>query len=47
MNTLLKVDLDIVHPATGELDEAKEDVNDGGYVSIKREVDGDDVAPVT
>jgi hypothetical protein len=44
---LLKVDLDTVHPATGELDEAKEDVNDGGYVSIKREVDGDDVAPVT
>jgi hypothetical protein len=44
---LLKVDLDIVHPATGELDESKEDVNDGGYVSIKREVDGDNVAPVT
>jgi len=41
------VDLDVVHPATGELDDAKEDVNDGGYVSIKREVDGNDVAPVT
>jgi hypothetical protein len=44
---LLKVDLDIVHPATGELDEAKEDVNDGGYVSIKREVEEEDVVPVT
>lgn len=44
---LLKVDLDVVHPATDELNEAKEDVDDGGYVSIKREVDGDDVAPVT
>jgi hypothetical protein len=29
---LLKVDLDIVHPATGELDEAKEDLV-GGYVA--------------
>ena len=44
---LLKMDLDIVHPASGELSEEKEDINDGGYVSIKREIDGDDVAPVT
>jgi hypothetical protein len=44
---LLKVDFDIVHPASGELSDAKEDVNDGGYVSIKRGIDGDDVAPVT
>ena len=44
---LLKVDLDIVHPVSGELEESKEDTNDGGYVSIKREVDGVDVAPVT
>ena len=44
---LLKVDLDIVHPATGELDEAKEDVNDGGYVTIKREVEDEHIAPIT
>ena len=44
---LLKMDLDIVHPASGELSEEKEDINDGGYVSIKREIDEDDVAPVT
>lgn len=41
---LLKVDLDIVHPATGELDEAREDANTGsGIVAIKR----DDQTPVT
>jgi hypothetical protein len=42
--TLLPVDLDIVHPATGELDEGKEDSGDatyvvpgrGGLVAIKR-----------
>ena len=44
---LLKVDLDIFHPGSGELDESKEDVNDGGYVSIKREVEDEDLAPVT
>ncbi|MEY4570517.1 MAG: hypothetical protein RLZZ398_1956 [Verrucomicrobiota bacterium] len=33
---LLPVDLDIVHPATGELSDAKEDVDDGGYVSVQR-----------
>ncbi|MBB5353143.1 hypothetical protein HNR46_003397, partial [Haloferula luteola] len=33
---LLPVDLDIVHPAAGELDEGKEDVDDGGYVSVQR-----------
>ena len=44
---LLKMDVDIIHPASGELSEAKEDINDGGYVSIKREIDEDDVAPVT
>ncbi|MDG2345527.1 MAG: hypothetical protein P8M62_05680, partial [Opitutae bacterium] len=49
---LLKVDLDIVHPATGELDDSEEDADDGGYVSVQRQLDdGDggteDVAPVT
>lgn len=38
------VDLDIVHPATGELDEAKEDADTGsGIVAIKR----DEETPVT
>ena len=45
---LLPVDLDIIHPATGELDESEEDIDDGGYVSIKHESNGEpDVAPVT
>ncbi len=30
------MDLDIVHPVTGELADAKEDVADGGYVSVQR-----------
>ena len=46
-HTLLKVDIDIVHPASGELLETKEDVSDGGYVSIKRVVENEDLAPVT
>jgi len=29
-------DLDVIHPATGELSEDKEDGGDGGYVPIKR-----------
>jgi hypothetical protein len=29
-------DVDVIHPATGELDEDKEDGGDGGYVPIKR-----------
>lgn len=33
---LLPVDLDIIHPATGELADAKEDLDDGGYVSVQR-----------
>jgi hypothetical protein len=33
---VVKVDLDIVHPATGELDDGKEDAGDGGYVSVQR-----------
>ncbi|MEO0475789.1 MAG: hypothetical protein AAF085_07450, partial [Planctomycetota bacterium] len=41
---LLKTDIDIVHPETGELDESTED-QDGGLVSLLREVDGADVAP--
>lgn len=41
---LLPVDLDIVHPATGELDEGKQhDASKGGYVAIRR----DDKTPVT
>ena len=41
---LLKVDLDIIHPASGELSEAKEDADTGsGIVAIKR----DDETPVT
>ena len=34
--SLVPVDLDIVHPATGELSDTKEDVDDGGYVSVQR-----------
>lgn len=34
--TIGLADLDIVHPASGELDENKEDSGDGGYVAIKR-----------
>jgi hypothetical protein len=51
------VDLDLVHPATGELEEGKEDgVNadapDGGYVSVKRMIDDGqggekDATPIT
>jgi hypothetical protein len=53
---LLPVDLDIVHPATGELAEDREDGTssspDGGYVSVKRTVGSDvvgddDVTPIT
>lgn len=54
---LLPVDLDIVHPATGELAENREDGTnptspDGGYVSVKRTVGsdvigGEDVTPIT
>jgi hypothetical protein len=53
---LLPVDLDLIHPATGELADDREDGTssspDGGYVSIKRTVGsdaigGEDVAPVT
>ncbi len=44
---LLPVDLDVIHPASGELSDAKEDVGDGGYVSVRRLVDGLDVTPVT
>ena len=45
-----RVDLDILHPATGELAEEEEDKDSdhsGGYVALKREVEGEDVAPVT
>jgi len=42
--TLLKVDVDIVHPASGELSDAAEDADTGsGIVAIKR----DDETPVT
>jgi hypothetical protein len=34
---LVPVDLDIVHPATGEFAENKENVGDGGYLSIERD----------
>jgi hypothetical protein len=34
--SLLPVDLDIVHPETGELTDVKEDADDGGYVSVQR-----------
>ena len=49
---LLPVDIDIIHPATGELSEAKEDFGDGGYVSVKRTIGSDviggkDVTPIT
>ena len=41
---LLPVDLDIVHPATGELEERKQnDQTRGGYVAVRR----DDKTPVT
>ena len=33
---LKPVDLDIVHPSTGVLDEGEEDRDDGGYVSVQR-----------
>jgi hypothetical protein len=45
--TLLPVDIDVVHPASGELAESKEDKDDGGYVSIRRMFDNQDLAPVT
>ena len=41
------MDIDIIHPATGELSDAKEDTGDGGYVSVRRMVDGQDVTPKT
>ena len=44
------VDLDILHPASGRLGEELEDKDydsSGGYVALKREIDGEDVAPVT
>lgn len=53
---LVPVDLDIVHPATGELAEDREDGTsaspDGGYVSVKRTIGsdvigGEDVTPIT
>ncbi|MBB5353875.1 hypothetical protein HNR46_004139, partial [Haloferula luteola] len=41
---LLPVDLDIIHPVTGELDEGKQsDPTEGGYVAVRR----DDETPVT
>ena len=41
---LLPVELDIVHPATGELDEGKQhDARKGGYIAVRR----DDKSPVT
>jgi hypothetical protein len=41
---LLPVDLDIVHPATGELEETKQnDQSKGGYIAVRR----DDETPVT
>ena len=36
-------DLDVIHPATGELSEDKEDSGDGGYVPINRSIE----TPVT
>ena len=39
---LLPVDLDIVHPVTGELTDVKEDVDDGGFVSVQRLEDPSD-----
>ena len=45
-----QVDLDILHPASGRLREELEDKDydsSGGYVALKREIDGEDVAPVT
>ncbi len=39
---VVKVDLDVIHPAGGELTEAAED-SDGGFVAVKR----DDDTPVT
>lgn len=54
---LLPVDIDVIHPATGELAEDREDGTnptspDGGYVSVKRTVGsdvigGEDVTPIT
>jgi hypothetical protein len=44
---LLREDIDIIHPASGTLAEEKEDIVDGGYISIKREVEDEDVAPIT
>ena len=44
------VDLDILQPASGELQERLEDKDhdsEGGYVALKREVEGEDLAPVT
>jgi hypothetical protein len=40
---LVPVDLDIVHPVTGELNDAKEDIDDGGYVSVQRLEDPSDL----
>ncbi len=41
--SLLPVDVDIVHPVTGEMEDAKEDVGNGGYVSVQRLKDPDDL----
>ena len=44
------VDLDILHPASGELKERLEDKDhdsEGGYVALKRAVEDEDLAPVT
>ena len=44
------VDLDILHPASGKLKERLEDKDhdsEGGYVALKRAVEGEDLAPVT
>lgn len=46
-HVLLPVDVDVIHPAKGELSDNQEDVGDGGYVSVRRMVDGEDVTPVT
>ena len=57
LGDLLPVDIDVIHPATGELAEDREDGTnptspDGGYVSVKRTVGsdvigGEDVTPIT
>jgi hypothetical protein len=45
--TLLPGDIDLFHPASGELAEDEEDQDDGGFVSIRRMADDQDLAPVT